>query len=146
MIRQTNLADLDKIKFINEKCLPENYDYKLWYTVLSSFSPISFVAKQPEGSEIVGYCANYIDKSENAHIMSIAIMPEHRNQGLGTRLLLNSLLAMKRVGIKKCFLNVRVDNKAAIHVYKNRLKFKIIKTQKKYYEDGTDSFLMLRNL
>jgi len=39
-------------------------------------------------------------------------------------------------------LHVRVSNQAAIHLYRDTLKFKTEKTELKYYADGEDAFCM----
>lgn len=43
-------------------------------------------------------------------------------------------------------LHVRVSNKAALHLYKTTLGFKIEKTEAKYYADGEDALSMRLDL
>jgi peptide alpha-N-acetyltransferase len=43
-------------------------------------------------------------------------------------------------------LHVRVSNQAAIHLYRDTLRFKSEKTESKYYADGEDAFCMRLDL
>lgn len=43
-------------------------------------------------------------------------------------------------------LHVRVSNAAAIHLYRDTLRFKTEKTEAKYYADGEDAFCMKLDL
>ncbi|CAG8811991.1 9018_t:CDS:2, partial [Racocetra persica] len=43
-------------------------------------------------------------------------------------------------------LHVRKSNRAALHLYKDTLKFRIHEVEKKYYADGEDAYAMRKDL
>lgn len=150
MIRLATVDDLEAIKSINEQCLPENYDLKTYDQFLSIYNMTYVLVcenpQSPTDQKIVGYVIGSIEDSVEAHIVSIAVLPEFRNKGFGQRLILALLVDAKRKGLKSSSLHVRVSNKKAISIYK-RLRFQPIREIEKYYsEDGENGFLMRRQL
>lgn len=49
-------------------------------------------------------------------------------------------------GAQYVSLHVRVSNQAAIHLYRDTLRFMTEKTESKYYADGEDAFCMKLDL
>jgi hypothetical protein len=49
-------------------------------------------------------------------------------------------------GAKYVSLHVRVSNKAALHLYRDTLQFKVEKVEPKYYADGEDAYSMKKDL
>lgn len=92
---------------------------------------------------IVGYIS-YIYLGSKAHILSIAIHPDYRGMGLGGILLREAIENMKRLGIRRVLLEVRVDNEAAIRLY-SKAGFKIHSILRGYY-NGRDGYLMVMDL
>jgi len=145
MIRLATVDDLKTIKSINEQCLPENYDLETYEKLLSIYD-MTYVLVCENPQTIAGYVIGSIEDGVEAHIVSIAVLPEFRNKGFGQRLLLTLLVDAKRKGLKSCSLHVRVSNEQAISIYKH-LKFQPIREIEKYYsEDGENGFLMRRQL
>ncbi|MEM3174225.1 MAG: ribosomal protein S18-alanine N-acetyltransferase, partial [Candidatus Bathyarchaeia archaeon] len=80
--------------------------------------------------------------AKKGHIISIAVLPEHRRKGIGETLLKEALQSMMNYyGIKECYLEVRVSNTPAINLYK-KVGFKIEKVIRGYYADGENAYLM----
>ena len=50
---------------------------------------------------------------------------------------------MRKLGTVDCCLQVRASNASAISFYKD-LKFEVVKTMPKFYDDGADAYLMKR--
>jgi len=145
MIRLATIDDLKTIKLINEQCLPENYDYGTYEHFLNIYN-MTYVLVCENPQKIAGYIIGSIEDGVEAHIVSIAVLPEFRKQGFGQRLILALLVDAKRKGLKSCSLHVRVSNKPAISVYRH-LRFQPIREIEKYYsEDGENGFLMRRQL
>ena len=82
---------------------------------------------------------------KKGHVVSIAVMPEHRGKGIGYTLMKEAMKNMEKYNAKECFLEVRVSNQPAINLYK-KLGFQIVKTIRHYYMDGEDAYLMARKL
>ncbi len=53
---------------------------------------------------------------------------------------------VENFGAQYVSLHVRVSNVAALHLYKDTLKFELEKGEKKYYADGEDAYSMKQNL
>ncbi len=92
---------------------------------------------------IVGYIS-YIHLGFIARIISIAVHPSYRRMGLGESLLREAIEDMKRLGVRKVLLEVKVDNKAAINLY-SKVGFKINSILKGYYNGG-DGYSMYMDI
>lgn len=74
-----------------------------------------YYVAEKEGA-ILGGCGLYI-VLEEASITNVVISREARNQGVGTELMRHMMEMCGRDGVKAFTLEVRVSNKAAIHMY-----------------------------
>ena len=84
--------------------------------------------------------------TRKGHVVSIAVLPEHRLKGIGKSLLLTAMEKMvEHYKCQETFLEVRVSNTAAISLYK-KLGYKEIRRIPYYYLDGEDAYLMSRKL
>lgn len=80
-----------------------------------------------------------------SEIITIAVLPEFRRNGIGRGLMQAAMAAAKSFGAEQMFLEVACNNKAAIALYRS-LGFKdgIIRPQ--YYADGCDALCMAVSL
>ncbi|MEM1506934.1 MAG: ribosomal protein S18-alanine N-acetyltransferase [Candidatus Bathyarchaeia archaeon] len=146
-IRKFRLEDLDQVMYINRTCLPENYSTHFFIDLYKSFPETFIVAEKDD--QVVGYIMCRIESgfsgfglAKKGHIISIAVLPEHRRKGIGETLLKEALQSMMNYyGIKECYLEVRVSNTPAINLYK-KVGFKIEKVIRGYYADGENAYLM----
>jgi [ribosomal protein S18]-alanine N-acetyltransferase len=79
------------------------------------------------------------------HVVSIAVMPQHRRKGVAKALITKALEGMEYYKAKQCFLEVRVTNDAAISLYK-KLGFEVTRTLNGYYSDGEDAYVMTKRI
>ena len=147
-LREFRPEDLDRVIFINRTCLPENYSRYFFISIHKAF-PDLFLVAECDG-EVVGYIMCRIEKSffrpPKGHVISIAVLPEHRRKGIGTAMLKEALARMsERYGVSECYLEVRVSNTPAISLYEN-LGFRRTDTIPKYYGDGEDAYVMTKIL
>ena len=78
---------------------------------------------------------------KKGHVVSVAVIDEHRGKGFGS-VLVNE--AIKGVKIRQCselYLEVRCSNNDAVRLYE-KLGFSIIQRLKAYYRDGEDAYVM----
>lgn len=148
-IRRCEPSDLISVMEINLKTLPEHYsDY--FYESLLAELPEAFLVAEIAGRH-VGYimCKTEYGFSnfkklgfvKKGHVVSIAVIDEHRRKGIGNALVDESL---KGVQFKKCdelYLEVRCSNNEAVLMYE-KLGFIIKQRLKTYYRDGEDAYLM----
>ncbi|CAD5225919.1 unnamed protein product [Bursaphelenchus okinawaensis] len=148
-IRRATVDDLVKTQHCNLLCLPENYQLKYYlYHALSW--PLSYVAENHKG-EIVGYVLAKMEEDAedepHGHITSLAVRREYRRLGVA-RLLMDQTarLMVEMYGARYVSLHVRVTNRAALHLYRDVLKFDVMDVEAKYYADGEDAYAMKRPL
>jgi ribosomal protein S18 acetylase RimI-like enzyme len=79
---------------------------------------------------------------DNTPELAISILPEHRNQGIGTKLLTNLFDILRKQGYKQTSLSVQKEN-PAFRLYK-RLGYKII--EERANSDNHQDFLMIKYL
>lgn len=101
-----------------------------------------FTARRGRG--IAGYivaCA----EAEEAEVVSIAVDPAARGSGAGKALMRRLLDELAATGATRVSLMVRTDNLPAIRFYRG-FGFRRMRVETRYYEDGTDAYLMRRLL
>ena len=82
-------------------------------------------------TQIVGFGISNYSVTE-AHLLKLAIAPDHQQQGLGQKMLLH-LVSMARIhGAVEMFLEVRVSNSTAIKLYEKN-HFAEVGMRKGYY-------------
>ncbi len=148
-IRQFEETDLDQVININRVCLPENYPSFFFMSIHYKY-PRSFLVAV-KGEEIGGYCMWRVEKglsnfalrwTKKAHLVSIAVLDEHRRQGIGETLLMKGMQSMKEdYSAPEFILEVRISNTSAIAMYEKH-GFQKIKTLEGYYRDGEDAYMM----
>ena len=82
---------------------------------------------------------------DEGHITNIAVHPDKRGKGYGTKVTSAMMQAAVDVGVQYMTLEVRVSNEPALALYK-KLGFKKAGVRKKYYEDnGEDAYNMVND-
>jgi ribosomal-protein-alanine N-acetyltransferase len=143
------MNDLPSVTQINIACLPENYT-DIFFVDLYRRYPETFVVAEEDG-KIVGYIMCRIEMGlsnlgfsgvvKKGHVVSVAVLAEHRHRGVGKALVVKALEGMRGYGAKQCYLEVRLTNEEAISLYK-KLGFEVSRTIHGYYADGEDAFVM----
>lgn len=99
---------------------------------------------EAENGHIVGYCLALVPEEKKAVIASIAVEVEFRRKSIAKKLLLNSILALKKNGAQKISLHCRVSNHAQ-ELYK-KLGFSLVETVPCYYLNPSENaYLMERS-
>ena len=148
-IRRAEPSDLISIMEINLKTLPEHYSDYFHESLLAEI-PEAFIVAEIRGKH-VGYimCKTEYGFSnfkklgfiKKGHVVSIAVLDNHRKKGIGRVLVEESL---KGVKLRKCdefYLEVRCSNNEAVRLYE-KLGFVIRQQLNAYYRDGEDAYLM----
>ena len=144
--------DIWEVMKVNEVTLPEHYTPEFYMEIYENF-PDGFLVVKLNG-KIVGYEMNRLEHGlsnfgfsfvKKGHVVSIAVLEDHRNKGLGTALLNESMRKMKENGCSEAYLEVRISNEPAIRLYK-KLGFAVIRTIPYYYSDGESAYVMAKKL
>ena len=94
-----------------------------------------------EEQRIIGYMGAWLLLGE-AQVTNVAIMPEYRGKGIGTKMLETYIGVLKEQGITAMTLEVRPSNTAAIGLY-HKFGFRSVGLRKGYYQDnGEDAMIM----
>ena len=118
------------------------------YSLISSktYARLKFVTNQEnvQVNEIVGFIGFWI-KFEQAEITKVSIAKKFQGHKLSKLLMQDAEKRIVLAGCVNITLEVRVSNEIAINLYKS-CGFRIVTTRKKYYENGEDAYLMLKDL
>ena len=144
-VLELTVEDIDAIlplenELYHKPWLKKDYEYEL------KDNPFAIYLKMvnKDNNEIMGYIGFWI-KFEQAEITKVSIAKKYQGYKLSKLLMAD---AENRIRIAECeniTLEVRVSNIVAINLYKS-CGFNIVATRKKYYENGEDAYLMLKEL
>jgi len=102
------------------------------------------VARESMDQPVVGYAGLRAPRQggDCGDIQTLAVVPEHRGQGVGSLLMRALLDEAASRGVGTIFLEVRADNDIALGIYE-RLGFTTIDRRVGYYQpDGVDAVVM----
>ncbi len=89
---------------------------------------------------IVGYCGMMLI-ADDTHLSNVAVHPDHRRDGIATRLLAEMCWESIRRGYEAMTLEVRETNDAARRLYE-RFGFVAAGVRQRYYENTDDAIVM----
>jgi len=152
-VRKFREEDLDKVMSINRRCLPENYTSSFFLDLHRRYPETFLVAEF--NKKVIGYVMCRIESgfpdfglfkfTKKGHLVSLAVLEEHRGKGVGSRLLSAIMEAMMRYGCRESFLEVRKSNTKAIALYR-KMGYEVTKCITGYYMDGEDACVMTAKL
>ena len=149
IFRRCEPSDLIGVMEINMKTLPEHYsDY--FYESLLEELPEAFIVAEISG-KVIGYIMCKMEHGfsnfkklgfvKKGHVVSIAVMDEHRGKGFGSAIVNEAINGVKIRQCSELYLEVRCSNNDAVRLYE-KLGFSIIQRLKAYYRDGEDAYVM----
>ena len=140
-IREMTPQDLDEVLQIEAESFPTPWSRTLFERELSTPFARSFVAQAVQEKKLLGYLCFWLVDHE-AHILNLAVHPEHRNRGIGTLLLGHGIDHSRKYGVHLITLEVRRSNYKAISLYRN-FHFQPQGIRRRYYTDsGEDAVVM----
>lgn len=149
VIRRCDPSDIISVMEINLKTLPEHYSDYFYESLLAELPEAFLVAEI--GRKLVGYimCKTEYGFSnfkklgfvKKGHVVSVAVLSEHRKKGIGRALIEEAIAGVKIKKSDELYLEVRCSNSEAIKIYE-KLGFVIKQRLKSYYRDGEDAYLM----
>jgi [ribosomal protein S18]-alanine N-acetyltransferase len=139
-IFQLKAEHLDDILGIEKLSFPEPWSRQIFEREINLGISHFVVAKLL--GKTVGY-GGYWQVEDEAHIVNLAVHPEHRSKGYGRRILCCLLDVMNKFSLSKAFLEVRESNMRAIALYKS-LGFGVLGIRAKYY--GSENAIVMLKL
>jgi [ribosomal protein S18]-alanine N-acetyltransferase len=142
-IRRAGIDDLPAIMRIEKQSFDRDaWDRKLFLDYFAQSDRSAFLVAAID-HEVVGYALAFQSQS-SAEIHSIAVAPSARGCGVAVALMRRILALLRRRGFHTVCLNVRLENKAAIGLYR-KLGFERVRRVDGYYEDGAPAWRMRRS-
>lgn len=153
VIRRCEQDDIPAVIDINMAALPEHYSDYFFESILHEL-PDAFIVAELDG-RLVGYAMCKLEFGfsnfrklgfvKKGHVVSVAVLEEHRGKGLGEALMLEAMNGVMHRKADELYLEVRGSNTAAIKMYE-KLRFETKSRLRSYYRDGEDAYLMALEL
>ncbi|MFQ6074651.1 MAG: GNAT family N-acetyltransferase [Candidatus Bathyarchaeia archaeon] len=147
VIRNARDADMDRVYTIENASIRELTPL----TELSSYyriQPELFFVAEVEGV-IAGFSVTVLNPNPpyhgNGHLLSIAVDPEYRRQGIGRALIKRSMEVLEYNGVGKLFLEVKESNLGGQEFY-SRLGFRRLGLWRRHYPDGGNAIRLVKNV
>ena len=113
-IRKMQKEDIPQMAEIAAASFTDPWTEKGFTEALQMESACFLVAV--EGENVMGYCGCYMAADE-AEIVNVAVRDDCRKQGIADKLLMELTAYGNEHGVSRFYLEVRVSNEAAIHLY-----------------------------
>jgi [ribosomal protein S18]-alanine N-acetyltransferase len=139
--RLSSAADLDGVLALENESF-NNPTSREWYEEELKRPEICFIyVLRTPAHPVAAFCAFWL-VAEQAHINNLAVLPELRGQGLGTRLLEAIITEAAHLGADMLTLEVRQSNEPARRLYE-RSGFFQAGVRKNYYTNPVEDALIL---
>lgn len=143
VFRELQETDLDAVASLEASVSPEPWSRQLFAGELQVHTAerhwLVAEERSPEPT-ILGF-GGVMYALDDAHLMNIAVDPEHQGGGVGRRLLANLVLEAIERGARNLTLEVRVSNASAIALYR-RFRLAPVGSRPRYYPDGEDALIL----
>lgn len=131
--------NLYEVAQIEQELFSKPWSRQAFIETLSLDHVIFLVAKKEQ--EVIGYSICYQSLDE-AEITNVAIKATEQKNGIGYKLMEMVKKKAEERNVRCLFLEVRVSNQPAIHLYE-KTGFKIVGTRKNFYEKPLeDAYIM----
>lgn len=130
---------LDAVMVIDRACYSHPWGVATWRSELAAEDRHHLVAVR--GDRVVAH-AGTLRQLDELHVTTVATHPDHRGQGLATRLLLDLLRAGAAAGAVAATLEVRAADRSSQRMY-GRLGFAPAGVRPDYYSAPTDDAVIM---
>jgi len=142
-IRPARASDLDGILEIEHASFGRDaYDRNLFAELLQKCERLFLVAYRP-GSGVFAYMVTCAGRGGAAEVVSVAVDPKRRGKGAASELMESTLRRLRRRGVGRVWLTVRMTNRRAVRFYE-KYRFRKVRVVRGYYGEGRDGWGMER--
>ncbi|WP_242172896.1 ribosomal protein S18-alanine N-acetyltransferase [Priestia koreensis] len=138
--RMMDVNDIDQVVGIEQLSFSTPWSKEAFVNELTQNQFSKYVVME-ENDVIIGYCGLWVIIDEG-HITNVAILPSHRGQGLGEKLMRKVMELSMEFGARTLTLEVRVSNHVAQSLYK-KLGFEAGGLRRNYYTDSQEDALVM---
>jgi len=146
LIRRASAADFNTLLEIDQASFPAGVSYDA--IELSHFMNAKGAETLvlEEDGQIVAFLVLEVHRTRRSGtIVTLDVRDGYRRKGYGTRLLNSSEDILSDIGVEAYDLQVDVNNHSAIRFYKKH-GFETVRTLRRYYANGNDAYLMVKEL
>lgn len=137
-------ADLDEIMEIERLCFASPWSRQVFVEEFNQeFARIEIIRHEDSGRMLA--FINYWLVHDEIHVLNVATHPSWRRRGLARKLMDQAIHAGLARGARLVTLEVRRSNEAARLMYE-RMGFRSVGVRARYYENGEDAIVMIRDL
>lgn len=140
-VRTARQADLPRMVRIERASFAVPWSESAFRSVMHRDDARLIVADR--AGEVVGYAAVWFAADEG-ELGDIAVDPERRREGIGTRLVEGVLEEARRRGAQQVFLQVRESNQGALRLYETAGFRKVGRRPGYYRSPSEDALVLLR--
>ena len=140
VLRAARRADVAAVVAIEERAFADPWSPRSFADLVDE--PRAMFTVVEEGGEVAGYSVIWTAADE-AELANIAVAPNCRGHGLGSRLLDAALAAAVARGAAAMYLEVRESNGRARALYASR-GFAQVGRRRRYYRNPVEDALVLR--
>ncbi|MBE5956666.1 MAG: ribosomal-protein-alanine N-acetyltransferase [Lachnospiraceae bacterium] len=133
-IKPMRPEDVEQVYLVEEACFSVPWSRENFQNVFRYKANYYLTAWEEE--TIVGFIGLMAVAGEG-DITNVAVLPSHRKQGIGDRLVSAMITLAKEKEISRIMLEVRASNEAAIHLYE-KYGFEFLCIRKNYYQKPTE--------
>ncbi|MBL8686125.1 MAG: ribosomal protein S18-alanine N-acetyltransferase [Alphaproteobacteria bacterium] len=129
VIQQADINGDQVVYEIQQQSFTNHWSLKDWQDLLKvpgTIVRLAYDKQKPIGYAVIRHCDDMAD------VISVAVLPSYRQQGIGKALMKELMKEMQDFGVRKILLEVGCNNIAAQHLYQI-LGFKPIFMRPNYY-------------
>ena len=138
-IVRMELCHAEQVAQLEIQCFSDPWSIQSIRSEISN--PLSLWLAAVEGDLVLGYIGSQSVLGE-ADMMNLAVSEDHRRRGIAQALVLALMEQLKRSGVYRLTLEVRVSNASAISLYE-KLGFQQIGRRPNYYYHPKEDALIL---
>lgn len=138
-IRHAAREDLEGIYECECACFNDPWSFPMLFEEVCE-NPAAIYLVMLSAGRVIGYCGTHIVLDES-HITNVCVRPEYQGRGLAKKMMQALQDASEERGAGAMTLEVGVNNRRALRLYKN-CGFSIQGLRKKYYNGGEDAYVM----
>lgn len=144
-IRPMQISDLEQVQTIDRLSFSMPWPVNAYrHELTENPAALLWVAEAcgaDEDCKVIGMIVTWLVLDE-AHIATIAIHPDYRRAGIGSRLLLVALDDAQKRGASQAMLEVRAGNTGAQELYR-KFGFEVAYRRPRYYKDNHEDALLM---
>lgn len=140
-LREYRPEDFELLWELDQRCFEPDIAYSRRELGHYLRSKVAICLIAWEWQTLLGFVVGHSDPRNFGHVVTLDIDPAQRHSGIGSTLMRALEERFKEAGCKSIFLEVAVNNRAALSFY-NKHGYSVLKTLRHYYPGELDGLLM----